>query len=301
MNAGLEDLVRTTLAERAPAVVRPADWAGLRARATRRTFAGRATVAVGAAAVGTVALTAPWSATPTTAAPATSLHMHASATTTPTSPMEEAARHATELAQAHAQAALETAQARMSERLMRPEWSKGRATDETVANAIVALMTSDHVTNPTAQPEVIWSSAGGVEDLGQGPQVLVAVPQDKGWVVGFWDELLNGTSLWDCRWTPPMAFDTMSSGPLDDRLVGVSLPCGAGQTTDAVQTFFVAPNMTNHVTRIASPAEAEMLGIPVGTEIDLGGPVGQYGFSDVSPLRAYAADGTLLDEETFGG
>lgn len=62
MNADLEDLIRATLTDRAPSTARPADWATLRSRAARRTVAGRTTLVVGAAAVGTLAVTTPWAA-----------------------------------------------------------------------------------------------------------------------------------------------------------------------------------------------------------------------------------------------
>ena len=296
MTAELEDLVRSTLSGRAPLAVRPADWAALRARARRRTASGRATVVLGAAAVGGLALTAPWTAAPPVAVgPATN-----GQTVTPQP--SDSAREATVVpeaaqAQAQAEAAMRMAAARQTERVGRPTWSTGPATDEQVARAIAELMTSDEVTDPDAQAEVIWSSAGADDDR-QGPQVLVAVEQAHGWVVGMWNEFLDDTSLGDCQWNPPMAFGTAPSGDLTNRLVGVTLPCGDATTPDATQVFYSAPDAAARVVRVATEDPADT-GIPVGTESDVDPSFGSYGYSAAPELRAYGPDGTLLDERTF--
>ena len=293
MSTQLEDLVRETLTERAPTSVRPADWETLRALAARRSATGRATVVLGAAAVGALALTTPWDSPAAIVGPS---NVVPTTTTTTTTAPEPPAVPTPDLDLDQPRVALDTTAidtALTYARSPNGDWSTGSATHEAITLALEILMASDLVTDPSAQPQVIWASASHGLDPAQGPQVVVAVEQPDGWVVGLWSE----------QWgTPdaPMTFGTMSGGPITDRLVGLAIAEDDLGTENARHIVYVAPAAATRVVQVLDAATAEYFGQPVGTEIELDNTFGDYAFSPPPMIRAYAADGTLLDEQTFG-
>lgn len=283
MTSDLEDLVRATLVAHAPSTVRPADWPTLRARAAQRTIAGRTTAVVGAAAVGSLAITTPWAVAPAGVAPAA-----------PQQTLEPPSTPAPE----QPAVALDPAvvdEALTHQRAVNGDWSTGPATQETIERALGTLMASSEVTDAAAQPQVIWSSAGHADDSAQGPQVLVAVEQADGWVLGFWDERRPFGP-----WIRSMSFDTMPGGSLEDRLVGLVIPDGAYTNIGGELVVYVPPVATTRVVSVVTQAQVDA-GVlqPVGAEIDLDDGFGGYIVSTPWTVRAFAADGTILDEHTF--
>lgn len=286
MSTSLEDLVRETLAEHAPTTVQPADWASLHSRATRRSVTGRASVALGAAALGALALTTPWDSPPAAVGPSAVV---------PTTVPEPPAEPAPSLVAVQPMVPLDPSvidTALTYSRSPNSDWSTGSATQESVERALATLMGSDLITDPSAQPQVIWAAASHGLDPAQGPQVVVAVEQPDQWVVGLWSE----------QWgTPaaPMTFGTMPAGPITDRFVGLGIPDEDLGTENARHIVYVAPPAATRVVQVLGPEEAEYFGEPVGTEIEIDTPFGDYAFSPPPTIRAYAADGTLLDEQTY--
>lgn len=283
MTSDLDDLVRATLTDRAPSTVRPADWATLRARAARRTAAGRATVVVGAAAVGTLTVTTLWAPAPAEVAPGISVPERTTDPTVPASPDYVLRGEIVNRALTY-------------ERTDRPDWSTGPAMNETIHRALIELMTVPQITDPTAQPQVIWSSAGHIEDTNQGPKVVVAVAQPSGWVIGFWDERAPFGP-----WIRSMSFGTMPGGPLDDRLVGFVIPEeDYSNISGGRHVVFVPPTAATRVVVVRSQADADAdPNVTVGAEEDLGSGFGEWSFPNPVTIRAYTADGTLLDEQTY--
>lgn len=288
MSTQLEDLIRSTLTDHAPTTVPSADWATLRSRATRRTVTGRATVVAGAAAVGALAITAPWDSPtvaggpsaviPTTAVPEPTAVPTASPTAEETS---------ASLAPSVVDAALTFSRSPNS------DWSRGSATFESIELALETLMASDQVTDPSAQPQVLWARAGHDEDDAQGPQVVVAVEQADRWVLGYRNERQ------DLAQDEPMTFGTMPGGPLTDRLVGFVIQGEDLGLPTARHIIYVAPVGATRVVQVLDAAMAEYSGVPVGTELELEAGFGDYAFSSPQAIRAYAADGTLLDEWSY--
>lgn len=289
MTSDLEELVRATLTDHAPSTARPADWATLRSRAARRTVAGRTTLVVGAAAVGTLAVTTPWAApagiAPSTVVPAQTAEPTADPTADP-----RPAQPVLALDPSVVDTAL------TDQRLGKTGWSTGQAARGTVEQALGTLMASPQITDPTAQPQVIWSSAGHTADTAQGPQALVAVEQPSGWVLGLWDERAPYGD-----WIRSMSFGTMPGGPLDDRLVGFVVPEQDYVNMTGRHVVYVPPAAATRVVSVVTRAEVDAgAPEPVGTETDLANGFGGYLGSGPMTVRAYAADGTLLDEQTYG-
>lgn len=282
MTSDLEHLVRATLVAHAPSAVRPADWPTLRAGAARRTIAGRTTAVVGAAAVGSLAITTPWAGAPAGITPEAAAPPAQTAVTTATQPVIAVAPDVTDLALTH-------------QRVFATEWSTGPADRQTIEKALGTLMSSAQVVEASAQPQVLWSSAGHKMDTAQGPQVLVAVEQAGEWVLGFWDERRPFGS-----WIRSMSFDTMPGGSLEDRLVGLVIPDGAYTNIGGELVVYVPPVAATRVVMVLTQAEVDAGALePVGTEIDLNEGFGGYIVSTPWTVRAYAADGTILDEHTF--
>lgn len=294
MSSDLEDTVRATLVDHAPSSVPPADWATLRARAARRTAAGRAAVVLGAAAAGTLAVTTAGTTEPAVFGPAA---------VTPQQTVEPTET----LAPGQPVASLDPGvvdTALTYERVFETEWSTGPAVRGTIEQALGTLMASPQVTDPSTQPLVIWSSASNTGDGSQRSQVLVAVERSGGWVLGFWDERAPYGS-----WVDAMSFGTMPGGPIEDRLVGFVLPEESYANRGGLHVVYAPPVAAVRVTAMFSQAaidaapprtDGKLMGTDADTEVDLDAGFGQYGFAYAPTIRAYAADGTLLDEQTYG-
>jgi hypothetical protein len=287
MSTQLEDLVRDTLREHAPTTVRPADWATLRSRARRRSATGRATVVAGAAAVGALALTTPWDSPSVAVGPSDVVPT----TATPQPPVVPTSAPGPQQPRVALDAAVVDTALTYS-RSPNSDWSTGSATDVVITMTLEILMGSDLITDPTAQPQVIWASASHGLDPAQGPQVVVAVEQPDGWVVGLWSEQWGSSA-------EPVTFGTMPAGPITDRFVGLVIPDQDLGTANARHIVYVAPPAATRVVEVLGPEEAEYFGEPPGTEVELDHPFGDYAFSPPPTIRAYAADGTLLDEQTY--
>ncbi len=181
------------------------------------------------------------------------------------------------------------------QRLGKTAWSTGPATRNVVERALGTLMAAPQITDSTAQPQVIWSSAGHTADTAQGPQALVAVEQPSGWVLGLWDERAPYGD-----WIRSMSFGTMPGGPLDDRLVGFVIPDGDYVNMTGRYLVYVPPEAATRVVSVVTQADAEAgAPDPAGTETDLATGFGGYIGSGPMTIRAYATDGTLLDEQTY--
>jgi len=283
MSTDLEDLVRATLADHAPSNVRPADWAALRARAARRTAAGRAAVVVGAAAIGTLAVTTALTTEPAVVGPAVTPQqtLEPTETSAPAQPVVALDPSVIDTALTY-------------ERLLEADWSAAVAERETIERALGTLMASAQIVDASAQPRVIWSSEAHTSDAAQGPQVLVAVEQPSGWVLGFWDERAPYG-----EWIRAMSFGDMPGGPLEGRLVGFVVPAeDYANLSGGTHVIYAAPVGTHRIVKVVG--EIEGVSDPPSGEAELSPGFGDYSFGGTTTtIRAYGADGSLLDEQTY--
>lgn len=289
MSIDIEDALRRGLGGEAPATSPTFDWETLRGRSRRRMALRRgAATAVGGSLLATaLVVTSPWSADPVEVGPAISSPSESG------SPVSETSQQpSTTLAPAVIDEAIGFA------RDLPSTWdpaSTGPAVRGTLVRALETLMSSPHVVDRSAQPQVIWSSGGQVGIAESEPTVVVGVEQPAGWVIGFWGPRRQVEVDAD----GPMAFATMAAGPIRDRVVGVQIQDRLLSAAPGRVALYVPPVAAVRMVRIDTGRDAEFLGVPPGTESEIDIGVEGVSFFDSVTLRAYAADGTVLDEQVY--
>lgn len=161
-----------------------------------------------------------------------------------------------------------------------------------IEDALQALMAEPSIIDRSAPPRVLWSGAGPEErSASEGPYALVGVEQgDAGWVLGYWHEHQPDSRQEPTRtltWT-----GTAPAGDIDDQLVLVRFDDDAYPDISGLHFAFLAPEGAAQVD-ITSGDDA----VP--------DPLGTFGpFSNLIVqqqdwvVQAVAADGTVIAEQT---